>query len=127
MNSDITQAFFEAINNAGLGLSISFEGVKFTPPDKGQWLELTTFPNNGLDPSLSSNSVIAQGVLQVNVCDRPNTGLIPLQQTAEAVAALFSKGTIISGLVRASRAPYTSSALSLDDRVALPLSIMYSE
>lgn len=127
MNSDITQAFFTAINDAGLGLPTAFEGTKFTAPQSGQWLELTVLPNNGLDQSLKSNAVLAQGILQVNVCNRPNTGIIPLQQLAETIAALFPKNTIITGLVRVSRQPYTSDSLQLDDRVVLPLTIMYSE
>lgn len=127
MNSDILQAFFTAINDAGLGLPIAFEGKKFTPPDSGQWLELTMLPNDGIDKAMSNGSVLAQGILQVNVCDRPNTGILPLMQLSETVAALFPKNTIISGLVRSARQPYTSSVLQLDDRLMLPLSIVYSE
>lgn len=127
MNSDITGAFFTLINDAALGLPISFEGVKFTPPDSGQWLEVTFLPNQGIDQSMTSNNPVSQGIIQVNACNRPNSGLIPLQKLSETVAALFPKNTIIYDLVRVSETPYTSDMISLDDRLIIPLTIMYSE
>lgn len=126
MNSDITKAFFDLIIAANLGIPVSFEGIKFEQPASGQWLELSILPNDGIDQSLAGNNVLAQGIFQVNVCDRPNTGLIPLQQLSETVAALFNKNTLVSGLVRVARKPYTSSALSLDDKLVIPLTIEYS-
>lgn len=127
MNSDILEAFYTIIDAAGLGVPIAYSGIKFTPPDNGKWLELSYLPNTGIDQSIKSASVLAQGLFQVNVCDRPNTGELALQNLAETVAALFPKNTPINGLARVSRAPYTSSMISLDDRIILPLTVSYSE
>ena len=127
MNSQILESFFTLMTDAAFGYPIAYEGIKFCPPDSGPWLELSFLPNEGIDQSLSSDSVLSQGILQVNVCNRPNTGIIELNQIAETVMALFPKSTSIFGLVRVSRSPYTSSVITLDDRQILPISISYSE
>lgn len=126
-NAEITQAFFEKVSGAALGYPIAYPSITFTPPDSGNWLELSFMPNNGIDQGLSSATVISQGLLQVNICGKPNGGLIPLQTISDTVAALFVKNTVLSGLVRVSRTPYTTDIISLDDRQLLPLTIEYSK
>lgn len=128
MNSDIIEAFYEMVtaSASGAGL-IAYEGIKYTPPESGQWVEIKHFPNTGVDQSLNSNDVLAQGLFQVNVCNRPNTGILPLYGLAELIIGQLPKSTVITGLVRVSRAPYTSSMISLDDRIILPLTVSYSE
>lgn len=125
-NTEITQAFFTIISGAALGYPIAYPSIKFTPPDGGNWLELSFMPNNGIDQGLSSPAQIKQGLLQVNICGKPNCGLIPLQTISDTVAALFQKNTVLSGFVRISKTPYTTDIISLDDRQILPLTIMYS-
>ena len=125
-NAEITQAFFEVVDGAGLGLPIAYPSITFTPPSSGQWLELSFMPNSGIDQGLSSPTLISQGLLQVNICGKTNCGLIPLQTTSDTVAALFPKNSVLSGLVRISKTPYSTDIISLDDRQILPLTIMYS-
>tara|TARA_R110000824_G_scaffold37651_4_gene115758 strand:+ start:700 stop:1089 length:390 start_codon:yes stop_codon:yes gene_type:complete len=126
-NAEITQFFFESVDGAALGLPIAYPSIKFTPPDAGNWLELSFMPNTGIDQGLQSDRTIKQGLLQINIGGKPNGGLIPLQIISDTVAAIFPKNSILVDLVRISRSPYTTDIISLDDRQLLPLTIMYSE
>lgn len=126
MNSDILQAFFSTLSGASLGYSIAWPNLDFTPPDSGIWLEVSHFPNRGIDFSLAGTEVIRQGLFQVSVMSRQNDGVFDLEQTASEVAAIFPKLTPLS-TVRVSRMPYTSAAISLDGgKVELPLTVEYS-
>lgn len=126
-NAQIAGAFFTVVNDAALGYPISYPSITFDTPDSGNWLELSFMPNTGIDQGIESPTVIKQGLLQVNVGGQPNGGLIPLQNIADTVAALFPKNSVLSGIVRISRTPYTTDIISLDDRQLLPITIMYSE
>ena len=126
-NSQIAEAFYTAISTAGLGYSIAYPSKTFTPPNTGFWLALSFIPNEGIDQGLSSPTVLQQGLLQVNVCGKPNCGSIDLYDISEQVAAVLPKNTIIAGNVRVSKTPYNTDIISIDDRQILPLTIMYSE
>jgi len=126
-NSDIAQAFFSIIDSAALGYPIAYPTKSFTPPDSGHWLEVSFMPNSGIDQGLKSGTVLMQGLAQVNVCGRPDTGLIPLHNISEQVGALFPKNLVISGNVRVSKTPYNTDIIPLEDRIILPLTVMYSE
>lgn len=126
MNADIMQAFFTALDDAAFGYPIAWPNVSFDPPNSGIWLEVTHFPNRGIDDSLSSKNIIRQGILQVTVMGRQNTGVFDLEQAAAEVAAVFPKLTALSD-VKVSRVPYTTTAIAVSDgRVELPLTIEYS-
>lgn len=126
-NAEIAEAFFTVVDGAALGYPIAYPSITFDPPDIGNWLELSFMPNTGIDQGIESPSVIKQGILQVNVGGKPNGGLIPLQLISDTVAALFPKNSVLSGIVRISRTPYTTDIIQLDDRQLLPITIMYSE
>lgn len=126
-NAQIAEAFFTTVNDAALGYPIAYPSITFDPPDSGNWLELSFMPNTGIDQGIASPTVLKQGLLQVNVGGRPNSGLIPMQAISDTVAALFAKNSVLSGLVRISRTPYTTDIISLDDRQLLPITIEYSE
>lgn len=126
-NTQIAKAFFDTVIAGALGFPIAFPSIAFTPPDSGNWLELSFMPNTGIDQGISSATVLKQGLLQVNVGGKPNGGLLPLETIADSVAALFAKNSVLSGNVRISRTPYTSDIISLDDRQLLPITILYSE
>ena len=126
MNSDILQAFFTELSDAALGYPIAWPNVPFERPNTGQWLEVTHFPNKGLDVTLAGQSVIRQGLFQVAVVNTQNGGIFDLEVAAAEVAAVFPKLTPLAN-VRVSAVPYSSSAISVDDgRVALPVTIAYS-
>lgn len=127
-NADIYQAFINKVNTTfGSVYQISYEGYSFTPPSAGVWLEVKHMPNNGIDQSINGSGVLAQGMFQVNVVNRKEQGIISLQNVAELVQVAFTKGSIITGLCRISRAPYQSSPLTLDDRLIIGVTIPYSE
>lgn len=127
-NSDIYQAFIDKINTEfGGDFSISYEGYSFTPPASGVWLELKHFPNTGVDQSLASNTVLAQGIFQVTAKSRKEKGIMHIQNTCDLVAAEFPKNTVIAGTCRVSAVPYQSSPLTEDDRISVGLTIPYSE
>ena len=126
-NAQIATAFFTTVNTAALGYPIAYPSITFDPPDTGNWLELSFMPNTGINPGISSPTVIKQGLLQVNVGGKPNGGLIPLETIADTVAALFPMNSVLSDNVRISRTPYTTDIIPLDDRQLLPITIEYSE
>jgi len=128
-NTDIAMAFYDKVRDSGIVStdSIGYDGKVFTTPDSGNWLELSFMPNSGIDQSMSSNNVLKQGLLQVNVGGKPNLGIIELQAIAEQVMALFPKGTVLHELARVSAVPYMSDDISLDDRTLIPVTIAYSE
>lgn len=126
MNSDIMQAFFSRLDSAALGYPIAWPNVDFTPPGSGNWLQVAYFPNRGIDNSLSGQSVIRQGLFQVSVMGRQNTGGFTLESIAQEVADLFPKLTDLAD-VKVSRQPYLTSQLSVSSGVVeLPLTIEYS-
>lgn len=126
MNQDIMQAFFSTLSSANLGYPIAWPNVPFTPPNSGTWLEVSHFPNRGIDNSIAGQQVIRQGIFQVSVLARQNIGVFDLEQVAAQVAAVFPKLTPLAN-VKVSRVPYTTAALSISDgRVELPLTIEYT-
>ena len=126
MNGNILNDFFNILAGGGLSYPISYPNVKFTPPNDGIWLEVRHFPNENIDDSLSSQQVIKQGLFQVSIMGRQNTGLIAIDTAAQEVAALFPKLTEL-GESRVSKVPYTSSVLDWDNgKVEQPLTIPYS-
>ena len=127
MNKDIIQAFFSTLSSANLGYPIAWPNVDFTPPPIGYWLEVSHFPNSGIDVSLSAQQVIRQGIFQVSVMGRQNTGVLGMADVCDEVAAVFPKLTTLS-TARVSKMPYAISAVAIDNgKIELPLTIEYSE
>jgi hypothetical protein len=128
-NTEIMTSFYTIVRDSTIvpSASIGYDGKSFTPPNTGNWLELSFMPNRGIDQSLSSNAILKQGLLQVNIGGRPNKGIAGLQAIADQVAALFPKNTVLSGIARVSSIPYASDDISMDDRTILPVTISYSE
>lgn len=126
MNADLLQSFFSTLDGAALGYEIAWPNVPFDPPNTGVWLEVSHFPNRGLDESLSDTDVIRQGIFQVSAMGYQNTGLFDVENAAAQVAAVFPKLTPI-GNTKVSRQPYTVSAIAVSNgRIELPLTIEYS-
>lgn len=125
-NSAIFQALSTTLNASGLGYPVAWPGVDFTPPATGVWLEVLFFPNQPLDPTLSSAGIIPRGFLQIEACTRPGGGIQSAQEAAEAVLAVFPKLTSISGLVRVYQTPYAAAPLVDGDRISVPVTISYS-
>lgn len=126
-NSTIQNALDGILIAASLGYPIAWPGQDFTPPASGYWLEVTYLPNRGVDDRLANDGHVSpQGIYQVSVVSRPVPEL-QLRAVAETVQSAFSPGTSITGNVRVTRAPYTTSMQSEQDRVRLSITIEYSE
>jgi hypothetical protein len=111
-NNQIYTALINLLHNATLGYPVAYPGYNFTPPDTGVWLEVMFMPNRGIAYDTgNTEEVTPQGLFQVTVYDRPGNGVNALDTAAEAVKAVFPKGTAIAGTVRVQEPPYF---LSLD-------------
>ena len=124
-NTDILTAFFTQVQ-AWATVPVAYPGITFTPPASGRWLEIYHAPND-LDPDLTGDTVIRRGFFTINVCGRPNSGLVPLYSLAESVAAQWPKETAITTGVITTRRPLQLSLVAEDDRLQVPVSIAYSE
>lgn len=110
---------------SGLGYSVAYPGKSFTPPDSGEWLELNII-HNDLDPDLTDQTIFRRGIIQLNVCGRPNKNPLTLYGIADGLVTGYPKASAISGAT-ITKTPYTSSLLEMDDRVMLPVTFEYSE
>jgi hypothetical protein len=127
MNNTIKQALFSMLNDAALGYPIGWPAIKFTPPDTGQWLEVSFAPNSDLDNGLSYNSgFIPRGIFQVTVFDRPNGGTFTAGTISEQIQTLFAKGTAITGQVRVVNRPDIMQMDAMDNQFGIAVSVEYS-
>jgi len=108
-----------------LTLPVAYPGKRFTPPDTGEWLELSTTAND-LQPDIGGSSVFRRGIWQINVCGRPDKNPLVLYGHADTIAATIPKGPNDAGFTITNN-PVVSSLIELDDRVILPVTITYSE
>lgn len=110
---------------AARALPVSFPGLKFDPPDEGQWLEVSWVPGPTQNYGLADNGPsLLQGLAQVSVCERPGAGIARLAELADEVIAAFAKGTEFD-TVRVYRRPYQSGAITDPARVMVPVTIMW--
>lgn len=110
---------------AAQGLTISYPGIHFTPPDTGSWLELIPFWNDGIDYGVAtSGPTVEQGFFRLMVCCRSGAGLTAPQQLAEAVIAAFPKGSTF-GPASTDGMPSMGGPFQHDDRVVIPVTIRW--
>lgn len=126
-NSQLLESVFDLTSEVAeaLTLTAAYPGKKFTPPDSGEWLELSTTAND-LQPDISGSSVFRRGIFQINVCGRPDKNPLVLYGYADTIAAMIPKGPNDAGFTITNN-PTVSSLIELDDRVILPITITYSE
>jgi len=126
-NNQIYMAAITLLNNAALGYPISWPGFNFTPPSSGVWLEVSFFPNEGIDNGLAySDTVVPRGIFQVACVDRPGRGTASIHAAADQIRALYAKGTSLIGSVRVIREPYDMELETEDDRLMVVVSVEYS-
>ena len=127
MNNTIKQTLFSILNDAALGYPIAWPAVRFSPPDSGQWLEVSFAPNLDLDNGLSYNSgFIPRGIFQVIVYDRPGGGTFTAGALAEQIQTLYAKGTAIVGQVRIVNRPEMMQMDAMDNQFGIAVTIEYS-
>lgn len=112
-------------NTKGDLLTVAWPGVTFKPPDTGEWLEVLWFPNETQNIALGSDGSQHRGFGQVSCCSRPGAGIEPVMLRAEAIIALFAKGTAL-GVARVDRKPWMSTILNAGDRVSAPVTVPYA-
>lgn len=123
----IRAALMQLVNDAGLGVLVSWPGVNFTPPDTGNWLEVRLFENEPTNYGMANDATETdRGILQVAAVGRPGTGIIALDTLAQSIQAAFPKGTQILGPIRVTRQPWRLGDIVEDDRVKIPVTIYYS-
>lgn len=126
-NNEIYTALITLLNDAALGYPTAYPGYNFTPPDSGVWLEVMFMPNRGIAYDTgNTEEVTPQGLFQVTVYDRPGNGVDGLDTAAEAVKAVFPKGTAIAGTVRVNEPPYFLSLDSEGDKMMKVVTVPYS-
>jgi hypothetical protein len=156
-NSTIQTALNDILIAASLGYDIAWPGLPFTPPDTGEWLEVTFLPNRGVDDRLANDGHVSpQGIYQIVCVSRPQSEL-KLRAVAEQVMAAFPKGKEIlfsseignegatleldfvnqfyflepvftfRSHVRVGSHPYTGTLRSEADRMSIAVTIEYSE
>jgi hypothetical protein len=126
-NETIYNAFITLLNGAALGYPVSYPGFNFTPPAEGAWLEVSFFPNRGIDYDLgNSEDVTPQGNFQVVVSERPGSGVTTLNLAADEVMAVYPKGTRIAENVRVNRPAYVSSLDAMDAVMMKIVTVPYS-
>lgn len=126
-NNDIKNALYTILSDAALGYPIAWQGVNFTPPDRGLWLETAFAPNSGLDNSLAYDSgVIPRGIFQVACYDRGGKGTFAVDKLAQDVSDVFAKGTTLAGSVRVVSCPFIMPIDIDDDSISVIVSVEYS-
>ena len=123
--SQILSAMFYAVK--AIGLPTAYPGSKFTPPTSGQWLELEFLPNDDIaDPVNVNSGNVAQGMFRVIACNRQNTGLIPLANTATTVKDAFPLGSDITGQIRVSEWPVAKDLDAADGVMRIAVTVKYA-
>lgn len=126
-NRQIYMAAITILDNSALTYPVAYPGFNFTPPSEGVWLEVLFRPNEGIaDGIADTDSVVPQGIFQVNCVARPGAGIAAIQAAADKVAALYAKGTTLSGKVRISRQPYSTELAPMNDRMMVFVTVQYS-
>lgn len=126
-DTQIFDALSSALDDSALTYPVQWPGVKFTPPDSGVWLELFFQPNADIDNGLGYNDeTIPQGFLTIMVMTRPGSGIVGLMTAIDELRDIYTKGLILSGLVRIVRKPSLLDFEPEPDRIGVGLSIEYS-
>lgn len=127
-NTDIMTSLFGTIANSAISQPKAWPGADFTPPASGEWLEVYYQPNDPQQPGIANDaSILPRGIFRVLCMTRPSpTAAFGTQALAEQVAALYPKGATVSGNVRISRHPYTSTSQFAPDRMGVSVIIEYS-
>ena len=108
-------------------LPIAWESVAFTPPSDGSKYLRCTFAISTPDDSCKGDGYYRENIrFNVYVLDKLNIGTVSALTTAEAVRALFAKGSSLEeGTTRVNilTTPHIAGAVVTADRLVSPISI----
>lgn len=105
-------------------LPLAYEGVEFTKPDTGEWLEIYF-----LDPYTQNRSVAADqhtvtGMFQVDCCGELGVGMGRVEALAREVVALFPIIPKV-GIVSIEKTPNAGRGRIREDHVFAPVTVSY--
>ena len=108
------------------GVPVAYPNVSFKPPNAdGQlWIVVDHFPNSNRELVMSSGGTLYLGFIQARVYFRPNEGIVNAMTEAEAIIALFDKGTQLS-FVRVESVPSIAPPVYDSDAGFIPVTIPY--
>lgn len=128
MTTVILEAFIERLKELVLSpeLAIAWPGIKFVPPATGMWLEASFFPSETENVVWNADGCYnAKGFFQICVFYRPGIGQIKPSAVADLIIDNFPKGSFI-GNVGVYKKPWQSPAVTLSDKLYIPVTIPYS-
>jgi len=128
MSTTILQACFEHLQTLAYSPApaVLWPGLNQEPPDTDLWLEPGFFPNEPVDDTWPNDSCAEQrGFFQVLVGYRPGAGEIAPSELADAVVALFSKGTDLGGVVVRKQPTRGPSFVDEGDKLLIPVTVYY--
>lgn len=106
-------------------IPVSFEGVPFTKPASGTYLECFLIPAVTIDADVSATRQRRLGIFQVNCWIKSGTGMRQVETLAQNIIDLFP---ILpkTGAVSIESTPYAdNSILDPSGWIAVPVSIQY--
>ena len=107
-------------------IPIAWEGLPFTPPTSGVFLQPIMLRSNRVSPSVDASSVRVRGDFQVNVVVRDGVGSALADTIAEEVMALYPIIPKI-GTVSVEQPPQKSSAILLLDKRIIAVTVNYRQ
>lgn len=115
-------------NSGPAGVPVAWPGIPFNPPDgeTSRWLEASIFPSESANIAWQNSSPSQfRGFVQVLVGFRPNRfGIRGPWQTAEAIVALYPKGTAL-GPAKVSSRPSLGPLVADGGKSYIPVTIPY--
>lgn len=125
MIAELYEAFYKKVYEIDPCFPVAYEGVDFTPPEDGIWLEPKIFNSEPISIVWDNNDTqVDFGFFQILVYFRPNAGSIEAAKMADKIALAFKKGTIV-GSVTVEKTPHTTSVVADDDNLFIPVTIHY--
>jgi hypothetical protein len=106
-------------------LPIAWPGIEIDPPEDGMWLDALNFPNQPRDLAWDNDSCHDTfGFFQVRVYYRPSVGQVVPSTVADLLIDHFPKGLVL-GPVRVRQRPWQSPAVTLPDKLYIPVTIRW--
>jgi len=70
-------------------IPIAYEGIPFTPPTSGQWLQISIIPSTTINRTIDGEKIRSVGMVQINCYGRDGHGSATLETLAQNIVNLF--------------------------------------
>ncbi len=124
----ISAAFEKKLNTLETNFPTAYENVQFTPVTGTAYQRVRILPAQPDNPTIGDSYYREVGLFEVILFYPLDIGRNAAQVKAEAIKALFKRGLAMveDGLtVVVDRTPSIASAVQLDDRYVVPITISY--